>query len=96
MSQHVAENTKRFQRFADNTGESLPHGCDMERGESLKRRVAMGAHELEAVVAAILTAGSRGGPANQTAQQMVSFYRATIDELQKTGGQLNPKRPLPG
>ena len=56
----------------------------------------MGAHELEAVVAAILTAGSRGGAANQTAQQMVSFYRATIDELQKTGGQLNPKRPLPG
>jgi hypothetical protein len=56
----------------------------------------METHELEAVVAAILTAGSRGGAANQTVQQMISFYRATIDELQKTGGPLNRKRPLPG
>jgi hypothetical protein len=56
----------------------------------------MEAHELEAIVAAILTAGSRGGAANQTVQQMVSFYRATIEELQKTGGPLNSMRPLPG
>ena len=46
-------------------------------------------HELESVVAAILTAGSFGGT-NSSVEAAVSRYKAIIDQLRAAGGTSHP------
>ncbi len=54
----------------------------------------MESHELESVVAAILTAGSLSAPGYHSVPAAVSLYRAIIEELRKTGGPSTPmQRP---
>jgi hypothetical protein len=56
-------------------------------------------HELDAIVAAILAAGSAAGRregASGAPDIMVKAYRSVLDELQKTGGALGPMRPAQG
>lgn len=45
-------------------------------------------HEIEAIVAAILTAGQGGEPAK--VKDMVIRYRRMVDELRATGGAVQP------
>src|ERR1700677_2672375 len=51
-------------------------------------------HQLEAIVAAVLTAGSFGNAGNDDSKQVVERYRDLLKQMRYTGGAANLAEPL--